>query len=415
MTETLLINFLFLLLPVLLYLIFYENKSYIKKNKKLVVLFSAITIILCMTFPIRLEIGFIFDLRYVPFIIASLFGGYRVALPLYIVINIYRLYIGGDGVLHSFLFSTLVFIIVPYWSKNFINLISPKRIIVAGLVSLATMKSYLIILGQFFESINKEFAIISINVLVIHVLGTIIIMALIEKIIENTKARKRYLDSDRLHVISELAASISHEIRNPLTVTNGFLQLLNESKNIQETEKRYIDFSLQELKRAEGIVSDFLSLAKPQAENMVSSNLEEEFTYVNSIMTPYATINQVTINYFFSNKTVIRFDKNQLQQCLINLYKNGIESMKNDGGVLSVEVGNSKDNIMIQIKDTGVGMTRDEISRMGKPYYSTKEEGTGLGMMVIYSTINKLHGKIEVESEKGKGTKFLITIPSTNQ
>ncbi|MFS0864023.1 ATP-binding protein [Fredinandcohnia sp. 179-A 10B2 NHS] len=415
MTETLLINFLFLLLPVLFYLIFYENRSYIKKNKKLVILFSAITIILCMSFPIKLEVGFIFDLRYIPFIIASLFGGYRVALPLYIVINIYRLYIGGDGVLPSFLFSTLVFFIVPYWTKNFINLISHKRIIVAGLVSLATMKSYLIILGQFFESINKEFVIITINVLLIHVLGTIIIMALIEKIIENTKARKRYLDSDRLHVISELAASISHEIRNPLTVTNGFLQLLNESNYIQKTEKRYIGFSLQELKRAEGIVSNFLSLAKPQAENMVSSNLEEEFNYVNSIMTPYATIHQVTIDYFFSNKSVIRFDKNQLQQCLINLYKNGIESMQNKGGILSVEVESSKDSILIQIKDTGIGMTKDEISRIGKPYYSTKEEGTGLGMIVIYSTINKLNGKIEVESEKGKGTNFLITIPFTTK
>jgi two-component system sporulation sensor kinase B len=83
------------------------------------------------------------------------------------------------------------------------------------------------------------------------------------------------------------------------------------------------------------------------------------------------------------------------------------------GGILSIEIAEKKQSILIQICDTGVGMTKEEITRLGKPYFSTKEEGTGLGMLLVYSTINKLKGNIEIESVKGKGTKFIISIPVT--
>ncbi|WP_102347784.1 sensor histidine kinase [Bacillus sp. Marseille-P3661] len=414
MTETLLINFLFLLIPALAYLIFFENKFHFNHNSIHITVFSAVSMILCMSFPIRLELGFIFDLRYIPFIIVSLFSGYKATFPLFIVLNLYRLYIGGDGVLLSFLFSTLIFSVVPLFSKKFINLDTQKRILTAGSITFVTFTIYLFIYSTLLETVSKTFWMNAFSMLFIYVIGIIVILSLIEKIIDNVKTREKLVDTERLNVLSELAASISHEIRNPLTVTKGFLQLLNNSTNITNDEKRYVDFSLQELKRAEKIVSDFLSLAKPQAENMVSTNLKEEIEYVNNIMIPYANIHQVDLQYNFNNTLTKRFDKNQIQQTLINLYKNGIESMKDKGGTLTINVSQQKNKIIIKITDTGIGMTKEEIMRIGKPYYSTKQEGTGLGMMVVYSTINKLKGKIEVNSEKGKGTTFLITIPVNN-
>ncbi|WP_227938123.1 ATP-binding protein [Alkalihalobacillus deserti] len=410
MIELLLINFLFLLFPVLIYFIYFENNLHIY-SKKVVILLSSITMVLCMTFPIRLEPGFIFDLRYLPFIIASLFAGYTVAFPLYIVLNLYRFIIGGDGLLPSLLFSTFVFILVPLWSKKFNQVSSQNRILMVGIISFLTMALYLSILSAFFQTLNKEFWFFVINVLTIHVAGIMIIMILIEKILFNVKSREKIIDSDRLSVIGELSASISHEIRNPLTVTNGFLQLLNKSKNISQDEKRYVNLSLQELKRAERIVSDFLSLAKPQAKNMVSSTLKDEFEYVNNIMIAYANIHHVDLQFTFKNNLITRYDKNQIQQCLINLYKNAIESMKEKGGTLSIDVSGEKKKIIIKIKDTGIGMSIEEVLRLGRPYYSTKEGGTGLGMIMIYSTINKLGGKIKVDSEKEIGTTFLINIP----
>jgi two-component system, sporulation sensor kinase B len=410
--ETLLLNFLFLLFPVLIFLIFFENRPH-SYNKKILILLSTVTMILCIHTPIKLEIGFIFDLRYIPFIIVALFGGYKNVLPLYLVLNIYRFYLGGEGTINSLLFSTVILILVPLLSKKFNQLNSKNRIICATVVSLLTMVLYLITLSIFFETLNREFWLLTFYALTTYVGVMIVIMVLIEQIIANIKNRDRFLQSERLNVVSELSASVSHEIRNPLTVTSGFLQLLNKSITITKEEKRYIELSLQELNRAEQIVSDYLSFAKPQSENMVYSNLKTETEYTKNIIIPYATMHQVDIQFSFNNSLNKRYDRNQIQQCLINLYKNGIEAMKDrGGGTLFIDISEKKQNIIIRIKDTGIGMTKEEISRLGKPYYSTKEEGTGLGMLMVYSTINKVKGIIEVDSEKGKGTTFIITIPT---
>lgn len=410
LTETLLINFLFLLFPVVLYLIIFENKLTVRINYIFILLLTSFSMILCMTYPINLEIGSIFDLRYIPFVIASLFGGYIIAFPLYVVINIYRFFLGGEGVLFSFYFSTVIFMIIPYLSHKFNQMESRKRIFIAVVSSFFTMVLYLCTLIPYYPVSEKEYWIIAVNVLTIHTVGTAFIMVLIEKIISNIKTRERLFRSDRLNIMSELSASVSHEIRNPLTVTSGFLQLLSQSKNLDEKEKGYIELSLKELTRAERIVSDFLSLAKPQAENMVNSNFKDETEYVNNIMYAYSNLHQVSLEFHFNNTLYKKIDQNQIQQCLINLYKNGIESMKETGGTLYIDVSEEKNNIIIEIKDSGVGMTKEEVERMGDPYYSTKEEGTGLGMLLVYSTIDKLEGEIHVHSEKGIGTTFRISI-----
>ena len=240
---------------------------------------------------------------------------------------------------------------------------------------------------------------------------TMILMYLIEQIISNVKAREYFLQSDRFHLISELSASVAHEIRNPLTAANGFMQLLRESESIPAKEKGYIEYSLQELNRAEKIVSDFLAFSKPQSKTQVYSNFEEETEYAKNVLLPYANMHKVDIQLTYQNSLYKHYDRNQIQQCLINLYKNGIEAMKETGGILTVDVSEQKKKIVIKVSDSGVGMTTEELSRLGKPYYSTKEKGTGLGMLMVYSSINKLRGYIEVESEKEKGTTFSIFIP----
>jgi two-component system, sporulation sensor kinase B len=406
------LNFLFLLLPVLIVLIFFENRSN-SYNKKILIFLSTVSMVLCISIPIELKIGSIFDLRYIPFIIVALFGGYKYVLPLYLALNIYRFYIGGDYVFHSFIFSTIIFLLVPLLNNKFMKLNTKKRITCATIVSFLTMGIYLIHVSLVLETLNKEFWILTFHALTTYVVVMMIIMVLIEQINSNMKNRERYLQSERLNVVSELSASVSHEIRNPLTVTSGFLQLLNQSTTITPEEKRYIEISLQELNRAENIVSDYLSFAKPQSVNMVFSNLMTEIEYTKNLIIPYATMHQVDVQLQFTNSLNKSYDRNQIQQCLINLFKNGIEAMKETGGgTLFIDISEQKQNIIIRIQDTGIGMTKEEMSRLGKPYFSTKEEGTGLGMLMVYSTINKVQGTIEVASEKGKGTTFLITIPT---
>ncbi|WP_247747349.1 HAMP domain-containing sensor histidine kinase [Alkalihalobacillus sp. BA299] len=409
--ETLLINLFFLLLPLVIFQIFFESKPTFYNKKLIIILFSSISIILCMTFPIKLDTGFIFDLRYIPFIIAGLFGGYQVTFPLYLVLNGYRFFIGGEGVFLSLMFSTIIFIIVPSLHTKFLKFNSYKKIVTAAVVSFFTLFLYLSILSRFFDSINQEFWEMAFIFIVIHVLGIIIIMLLIEKILYNMRVRKEYLLSEKLNLASELSASVSHEIRNPLTVTSGFLQLLKNSKSLSPEEKGYIDLSLVELKRAEKIVSDYLALAKPQSENIVYSNLKEELDHVKNIITPYANIHNVNVEYNFNNPLHTKVDKNQIHQCIINLSKNGIESMKETGGTLKIYIYGENKQVIIKAEDVGRGMTEEEISRLGTAYYSTKDEGTGLEMLMVYSIVNKLGGKVTVKSHLGKGTTFLIALP----
>lgn len=409
MLESLLLNFLFLLLPVLTHLIFFENRTRVL-TMPVVVALGAVSMILCMSFPIHLEVGFIFDLRLIPLIMVALYSGYKYAFVLYLVLIIYRFIIGGDGTLEAFLYNTVLFPFITVWSNRFRQLEPRYRINFAAVISLFSILFYLFTLA-FQVPLNREFWLLAANSLSTYVIMTLILMFLVEKIIANTKARESFLYTERFHIISELSASVAHEIRNPLTVTNGFLQLLSESNSIPVKEKGYIDFSLKELKRAEKIVSDFLTFSKPQSENMVYSNLKEETEYTKNILQPYAHMHQVEIDLSFQNTLHLKYDKNQMQQCLINLCKNAIESMEETGGTLSISVFERKNNIVITIKDTGIGMTEEQVAHLGKPYYSTKNQGTGLGMLMVYSTIHKVKGNIKVDSEVGKGTTFTISIP----
>jgi two-component system sporulation sensor kinase B len=410
LVETILLNFLFLLFPVLLALIFFDDKL-TNFNKYNLVLMASISLVLCMAFPIKLELGFIIDLRYIPFIIIALFGGYKMVFPLYLVLNAYRFIIGGEGIYESLIFSTIIFLLVPLLSKKFIQQNARKRILYTIGIGFGIFGVYFFTLSFKFPSLTDEFWTLVICYITTHIIVIFIIMSLVEKIISNVKKREMYLRSERLNDISDLSASIAHEIRNPLTVTSGFLQLLNGSKTITEDEKTYIEFSLKELERAEDIVSDFLTFSKPQSENMVFSNFKNEIEYVENIMQPYAKMNQVDIQVRFTNTLQIKYDENQIKQSLINLFKNGIEAMQVNGGTLYVDVSAHKQSIIIKIQDSGIGISKEGILQLGKPYYSTKEEGTGLGMLMVYSAIRNVKGKIKVESTVGKGTTFLIFIP----
>ena len=410
MIETILFNLLFLLIPVLTALIFFEDKL-TNSNKYILVSLTAVSLILCMTFPIKIDLGFIIDLRLIPFVIVALYGGYKMVFPLYLVLNAYRFIIGGEGIYQSLIFTTIIFLVVPLLHSYFIRQSSHKRIFYATVTGISVYAFLFIILSFMYLKLTNEFWTLVLYSLTTHLIVTFIIMSIVEKILANIKKRELYLRSERLNDISDLSASIAHEIRNPLTVTNGFLQLLNESKTITSNERAYIDFSIKELNRAEQIVSDFLIFSKPQGKSMVFSDFRKEVEYVENIMQPFAKINQVDIQLHFTNTLKRNYDANQIQQCLINLFKNGIEAMQQNGGTLQVDISEYKKNILITVKDSGIGMSKQGISQLGIPYYSTKEKGTGLGMLMVYSTIRHLNGEIKVESSVGKGTAFLISIP----
>jgi PAS domain S-box-containing protein len=232
-------------------------------------------------------------------------------------------------------------------------------------------------------------------------------------ITEKKKTEEMLLKSEKLSLVGELAAGLAHEIRNPLTTVKGLVQILNHSTD--EKKVLYTDIILKEIDRINLIVSEFMVLAKPHAVYFSECNLIEIIKNVTYLLEAEANLKNIVISPNFVDTNLIVYgEKNQLTQVFINLFKNAMEAMPN-GGTIRVSTTLLEENVHILIEDSGVGMTMEQVKKIGEPFYTTKDTGTGLGLMVSYKIIENHKGSITVKSEMNRGTTFTITIPSLNK
>lgn len=230
---------------------------------------------------------------------------------------------------------------------------------------------------------------------------------------EKVEMENRLKKSDTLNVVGELAAGIAHEIRNPMTALKGFIQLLHGE--MQESRAMYFQVILSELNRIDSIINEFLILAKPQAVKYSKVDVTTIMKETIDLLTAQAVLYNVQFETLFDKfLPIIYCEPNQLKKVFVNMIKNGIEIMPS-GGKISIRI-ESKDekNICISIQDEGPGIPAGKIKKLGEPFYTTKERGTGLGLMVSYKIIEEHKGVIKVESEEGIGTTFHILLPVQN-
>ncbi|WP_423993798.1 ATP-binding protein [Mesobacillus sp.] len=231
-----------------------------------------------------------------------------------------------------------------------------------------------------------------------------------EDIFERTKLQQELQRAEKMNAIGQLAASVAHEIRNPMTVVKGFLQIFL-AKDMSDEEHMFLKLMIEELNRAETIINDYLSLAKPDVGKLEVIDSRDMAEKVMDLMTSYAMMSKnISLHTELKEDMKIRGNKNELKQVLINILKNGIEAMK-DGGKLSLTLEKKGSYGVFIIRDTGIGMTEDELSRLGTAFYSLKERGTGMGLMVCYQIVERMKGHIKVSSKKGEGTTFEILVP----
>lgn len=233
-----------------------------------------------------------------------------------------------------------------------------------------------------------------------------------ERIIEQTKLQKELQQAEKMNAIGQLAASVAHEIRNPMTVVKGFLQIFQSNQRLSASEQSYIKLMIEELNRAEMIINDYLSLAKPELEKIEMVDLDVEINKVMDIIQSYAMMSKnVELSVHTPISLQAKVNKNEFKQLLINILKNGIEAMKDQGGTLSVSLTIKQNRAVISISDTGIGMTEEELANIGTVFNSLKEKGTGIGLVVCYQIVERMKGKMVIDSIKGQGTTFYIEIP----
>lgn len=264
-----------------------------------------------------------------------------------------------------------------------------------------------------YEFVYWKWGIVCFVFTLVATLGRQIVLSF-EKVITYSRQLEIYNNelqrSEKMDMISQLAASVAHEVRNPLQVTRGFLQLLEE-KSESNKEKNYMVLAINELDRASEIITDFLTFAKPQLEHVTVLNLANEFKHIGSILIPLANMRGGQIKLSVPEQLHIQGNSSKFKQAFINMIKNSIEALQGEG-VIEIRGYREDNKVVIRIKDNGEGMTESELAKLGEPYYSNKTKGTGLGLMVTFGIIEVMQGDIVFKSSKGVGTEVIITFPA---
>lgn len=221
-------------------------------------------------------------------------------------------------------------------------------------------------------------------------------------------AEELALRREKLSVVGELAAGIAHEIRNPLTTIKGFVQLQKE-KN--EATSHISDIILSELERINQIVSELLVFSKPQSKILKEFELKELIDYVIKLTSHEATLYNVkVIVENDAEHAVLYGDMNELIQVFVNVIKNSIDAMP-DGGRTKIRTKLVGDHVQIEVIDTGVGIPKERLEKIGEPFFTLKEKGMGLGLTMSNKIIQDHKGIFKIKSKVGFGTKVIITLP----
>jgi len=229
---------------------------------------------------------------------------------------------------------------------------------------------------------------------------------------ENIQLLKELQRSERLKSVGTLAAGMAHEIKNPLTSIKIFTEYLPKKYHDKEFIDKFERIVSGEVKKINDIVSQLLDFAKPRPLEIRESNIQKLMDETLDLLSSNFINYNITMIKTYSAITNFKMDPTQIKQVFLNLIINGIESMKESGGTLTISIGLSDlEYVCISIEDTGCGISEKDLGHIFDPFFTTKETGSGLGLSIVHSIIKKHNGKIDVESFIGKGTKFIVYLP----
>ncbi|MCC3355688.1 ATP-binding protein [Bacillus sp. REN16] len=401
---------LIVIFPILLYylLVIQDQSSTPKLHSNKLLGMIIVILLLTMSFPVSYANGFSYDFRIIPIFVTLFYIGLFRGMAVILIMLIYSQILGDSGLFIISMNYVIIAIIFYFLLKKYHSLLLNKKLMV-----LSAIYGFIVVTRTITLVKNNQ----SDQILVMFIFSTItwitllLVVLLIENVNQQILLQKELRHSEKMNVISQLAASVAHEVRNPLTTVNGFLQLIMRDDNITEKQRNYIDITLSELYRAQSIINDYLSLAKPNNSSTQLINISEELAKTVELMTSYSNIQNIEVKTSIENFLFINGSKDEIKQVLINIIKNAIEAIGNDG-LLTIDAFSKDHEVVVEITDNGQGMTKEQLSKIGTPFYSTKDKGTGVGLTICFQIIEQLKGSIEVESAVGKGTSFIIKLPT---
>lgn len=210
---------------------------------------------------------------------------------------------------------------------------------------------------------------------------------------------------DRLNLIGEMAAGIGHEVRNPLTTVRGYLQLFHKRPKYADHREQFATM-IEELDRANSIITEFLSLAKNKRAELKPGNLNGTIHALFPLLQADAFRMGHQIEADIGDIPTFCYDDKEIRQLILNIVRNGMEAMK-AGGLVTIKTYCERNTVVIAIKDTGAGIPKEILTKLGTPFMTTKESGTGLGLSICYRIAERHNAKIDIKTSS-KGTTFFI-------
>jgi two-component system sensor histidine kinase HydH len=222
--------------------------------------------------------------------------------------------------------------------------------------------------------------------------------------------------SEKLAAIGELAASVAHEIRNPLSSIKGFAQYLRHALKDKPREKEYAETMVSEVDRINTVVTDLLTFARPMESELVPTDVTELIEHTVRLIQADAQTRNINVQIRISDLSKIPLDANQMTQAILNLLLNALQAVRNGGRIeVGAELNTSDSLLKIWVEDDGSGISADQKKKIFDPFFTTREKGTGLGLAIVHKIVENHRGEINLESPpvgKKQGTRIALSIPA---
>ncbi|QPC46568.1 ATP-binding protein [Mangrovibacillus cuniculi] len=387
---------------------FKDNKEKLTKRQFLVYsLGFSFTGVLCMLYPIESLGETNFDLRMVLILVGAIYFGLIPSFIIFLIISIGRIIIGGEFVFLGLLINFTAFV-VPHMFKRFFNPFEKQFLIRCIAFYFVYFIITNILVYNMVPFVQMSFLLTYNTAFFATYLA---LLFLLEKLKDVNRQVEEATYLQNVHTIGQMAAAFAHEIRNPITTVRGFIQYLSTENHHKDLSK-FSPLILEELDRTNQVITDYLQLAKPRKPIIDSFMVDRIVKDTISMVAPSATFQGIRFEQELSPHLFMKADGQHVKQCLLNILLNSVEASP-PNSVINVSSGicSKKLFAFISVTDYGVGMTTEELEKVGILHYTTKTTGTGIGSMVVNRLLREMNGSVKYESVKNEFTKVTMFLP----
>lgn len=229
------------------------------------------------------------------------------------------------------------------------------------------------------------------------------------------KMRLRLERSHQLSKVGQIAAGVAHEIKNPLASIKGAAEIISDEKTSSEEKKEFQEIMIKEIRRLDGTVADFLAYARPREIKLARLNFSESVNHCVRQLVPQAEKNSITLKPLIDHDLFIEADRSRIHEMILNIILNAIEASSEDNVIEISLTSPATDEVVLTVTDEGAGIEKEALDKIFEPFYTTKMDGTGLGLAMAKDIIEVHNGEVSINSKLGAGTTVRVMLPNQKE